>query len=1144
MASNIQTTNLLKSLVDPNTTTNITLPGWDTVEHVVQAQFLNESYLSSSPNSMILLYHGSSSSTIGYIYDADNTWSTYTFIKQLDLSNKFSENFDFIKVGNSQVTVRSTTLPAGTYQLNGTMSALYDPRITLSQLLPMNYNSLPGKTTIPNGKVMGVSVGDGIVSTYLPAFDAPWQRTLGSVSSGDPGIKLDTTSTSDGSGLVTIISKLNVPILTPAPGVSTDLFISPFIPFDCLRPPMLESDLSFTLHNGTSLNSPDVTIGFNVVFYSVSSDVVSTYSTQALGNCMTTPVGRVVINASGQATSNPAVSFSSGYLLQPAVSYRITIYAYASVGISQGAIDINGNITVKNSQGNLSNVLAPHVILLSGMSQGSEISITGTKTCLFQPNSKLSSILNTSASLSSVADEHILKSFMSSHLYVDKGFPYLCKYSELSNMRAMFGSLLNDDKTLAVSWGLGDTWDTLRKAAGLGARIATRIDDYVPEGSKLKPFSSMAKVVGNSLGYSATTEEVQLDRSQRAKLNSLLDDFDELGLAMDIHYSKDIKHNNDVPMLPRPKFSGDMLLCGDRPVTLFPVVIVDRSTFVLKGVKLYALIPGNYSDHIPSGEHYTTRGVGKMYGYIPNSNQYYTPMFDLTMVPVSRIDGNNIQVDQDGPPVSGRSYEAALYLLNRMIRTGKKGIFPTAITGSVQASKTRAYIEPVNTFTVKKLGLQDYGVSLYGNSVDSPIVLSDVRQLDGLLGGDVGLRTRAFSFSKLPDTYALAADNSSTLKKLSTVMGLIASSDSAATDTLKAVIMALYHATREPDTLSYSLQVMNLTAITVHENLRDKRKMNVLSKLSNANYNQLANLDEGEVKKKEELSYDYDTIKEFVDGNYLARHTSVNEEGVEVVNQKSMKAITERYVNRMKSYERFGGINQKDFIRSNKGKPINEFERAYYNLTLEQPLTVYTSTESVKKDVLASSDRLGPLAGILNNYLRMITENFDSFQKKFKILKMKYFKNGEQFLTNNYWYPDDVTPYLDFVKGKTELSYRQYIDYMIAKGAIEKLPKVEPTVKKNKVDVKSKLAPLLSIDVKVPKSSSPKEKSERSSEKSSVKSKKTKVTLPSSDEEQVELSDDGSYDLPVRKSASQSSASVTSKKKQRRDPDEDYQGYS
>lgn len=117
---------------------------------------------------------------IGAHYKYETASSKYVFDSNMFTAQDLPTNYDYGRKVSQIVTIRSSTLPAGVYALNGTFNAV-SVEGTPSELTPITYGNVLSATADVIDKVGNALVGDGIAILALPStLDIPYVRM------GDP----------------------------------------------------------------------------------------------------------------------------------------------------------------------------------------------------------------------------------------------------------------------------------------------------------------------------------------------------------------------------------------------------------------------------------------------------------------------------------------------------------------------------------------------------------------------------------------------------------------------------------------------------------------------------------------------------------------------------------------------------------------------------------------------------------------------------------------------------------------------------------------------------------------------------------------------------------------------------------------------
>jgi hypothetical protein len=135
----------------------------------------------ASGQGLFVFYPNNPTGLVGHHYIFNIATSNYVYdgvTGAIRTAQSLRDNYNFGRLVSQLVEVRSSTLPAGVYALNGTFNAVtvYEGLSELSST-GITYNSILQSTTEILDKVGNVLVGDGVAILTLPnSFDLPFAR--------------------------------------------------------------------------------------------------------------------------------------------------------------------------------------------------------------------------------------------------------------------------------------------------------------------------------------------------------------------------------------------------------------------------------------------------------------------------------------------------------------------------------------------------------------------------------------------------------------------------------------------------------------------------------------------------------------------------------------------------------------------------------------------------------------------------------------------------------------------------------------------------------------------------------------------------------------------------------------------------------
>nr|YP_052865.1 VP2 protein [Blotched snakehead virus] len=165
----------LNSLLVPETGST-SIPDDTLDRHCLKTETTTENLVAALGGSgLIVLFPNSPSGLLGAHY-TKTPQGSLIFDKAITTSQDLKKAYNYARLVSRIVQVRSSTLPAGVYALNGTFNGVTYIG-SLSEIKDLDYNSLLSATANINDKVGNVLVGDGVAVLSLPAgSDLPYVR--------------------------------------------------------------------------------------------------------------------------------------------------------------------------------------------------------------------------------------------------------------------------------------------------------------------------------------------------------------------------------------------------------------------------------------------------------------------------------------------------------------------------------------------------------------------------------------------------------------------------------------------------------------------------------------------------------------------------------------------------------------------------------------------------------------------------------------------------------------------------------------------------------------------------------------------------------------------------------------------------------
>lgn len=630
---------------------------------------------------VFIIYPNHPTSLIGYHYPW--TGAGYELGNVLLTAQALKESYDYARKSSQTVRIQSTTLPAGTYALNGTFNAITMvgtvteiPGLNTTQL----YNSILTNTVNPLDKLGNVLVGDGITLLSLPESLGQPMTRLGDKSPGtvSAGTEVDVsnaiTDTSQGLAYNAQYNTFGFGILAAGTGIVHQSFKN----VDSTCGVEFTYNLDFSAVG--ALNTLGVAIEVELLDPFGNSIAVDDFDS------------RVVANAGGEITVTWSKFVDPGLSVGPIGSVHTTVRVTPVAAIVAGVLGLSARYAAPAAA--RIGVNQPiQVVTYAGVAEGTAITVSGLSNYELVPNPTLRQNLPTNYAKSDVKELEYLKVVMANRSLFDirsvwNSKDYLASRDRLSEI----ADLTVHQTAQAMSGG--DIILMLKRAFG------PAIQGFLKQAAN-KGLQYSADLLGT-----AASGDVVVPRTHVA----FADD------RVALRYCKTVP-GVALAMDPRSRV---VVKVSKRRVA-FPVVI-EHVDGTLKGVRLY-LCSRNYIGPVPRGST-PTPDAYRIYGYAVPAFPFDT-YGDIYLTP---IDTAAFAVGTlrpvDGPVVAGTSCEAAIWLV---VHGGFDRLLPYAVTGAVVGHE----IQPNGAFVRKQAALRKLGINLGGASDNADVVLHDLRHVTG-----------------------------------------------------------------------------------------------------------------------------------------------------------------------------------------------------------------------------------------------------------------------------------------------------------------------------------------------------------------------------------------------------------------------------
>lgn len=685
------------------------------IRHVNRAETITYNLKSGASGSgLIVIYPNTPSSISGFHYRWDNTSSTWVFDQYIYTAQELKDSYDYGRLISGSMSIKSSTLPAGVYALNGTFNAVWFQG-TLSEVSDYSYDRILSITSNPLDKVGNVLVGDGIEVLSLPqGFNNPYVR-LGDKS---PSTLLSPTHITNTSQNLGYGGAYKIPTTTVAGQATFQKEFS--INVDSVGP----IDIMWS---GQMAMQDEWTVTANYQPLNISGTLIAGSMKQLIWSNTGVSNGNHYMNMNELNVS----LFHENPPPEPVAAIKVNI-TYGNNTNGDSSFSVDSSFTINVIGGATIGVNSPTVVIgYQAVAEGTAITISGINNYELVPNPDLQKNLPMSYGKCDPQDLNYIKYILSNREKL--GLRSVMTLAEYNRMKMYMHVLTNYnvDEKEAASF---DFWNLLKQIKNVAVPLAaTLAPQYAPIIGAADGLANA--VLGNSasgkpVGNSASGMPISLSRRLRNaySADSPLgedhwnpNDSEEFN-KLDIIY--DVSHSS-MALFPVIMMEHDQVIPSD-PEELFIAVSLSDS--------LRKQIPN--LDSMP----YYEMGGHRIYNAVtqgPQSNNFL--ISDYILLPCYQLLDGKLASSTSPNKVTGSSHQLAIYAADDLLKNGTLGKAPfAAFTGSVVGSSV-GEVFGINL----KLHLTDsLGIPLLGNS-PGLVPVKTLKELDKKVKnmGDVKRRT-------------------------------------------------------------------------------------------------------------------------------------------------------------------------------------------------------------------------------------------------------------------------------------------------------------------------------------------------------------------------------------------------------------------
>lgn len=705
----------LKTLLNPTQFIS-DIPDDIMIRHINRSETITYNLKSgTSGTGLIVFYPNTPSSIAGFHYKWDATNSVWVFDQYIYTAQELKKSYDYGRLISGAVSVKSSTLPAGVYALNGTFNAVWFQG-TLSEVTDLNYDRILSITSNPLDKVGNVLVGDGLAILSLPqGFNNPYVR-LGDESPSSLTSVTHITNTSQNLGYGGAFS---VP-QTKVAGQAT--FVKEFnINVDSVGP----IDVTWS---GQMTMQDEWTVTANYQPLNLSGTLITGSMRTIIWSNVGVSNGAHYMNLNEMNVS----FFHENPPPEPVAAIKVHL-TFGNNTNGESTMKVDGSFTFHVVGGATIGVNSPTVMIgYQGVAEGTAITISGVNNYELVPNPALQKNLPMTYGTCDPTDLTYVKYILSHRERLGiRSVMTLADYARLKMQMHVMTEYRVDDREAASF----DFWNLLKQIKKLAVPVAsTMLPQFAPIIGAADNLANA--VMGNSasgqpIGNSASGLPISMTRRIKSahsadtpigesnwKPNESAE-FNKLDVIYDVSHSS-------MALFPVIMMDNDQVVPSD-PEELFIAVSLTES--------LRKQIPG--IDEMP----YYTVGGHRVYNAVSNGQLSTAPFLtsDYILLPCYQLFDGKLATSLTPNRVTGTSHQLALYAAEGLQKRGITGKAPyAAFTGSVAGQS----VGEVFGISLKSRLTDSLGIPLYGNSKGLKPV-PDLYQLEKLLGvsGDVPRRT-------------------------------------------------------------------------------------------------------------------------------------------------------------------------------------------------------------------------------------------------------------------------------------------------------------------------------------------------------------------------------------------------------------------
>nr|WNN64189.1 VP2-VP4-VP3 [Rocky Mountain birnavirus] len=660
----------------------------------------------ASGSGLIVFFPGSPSSRVGahYIWDAQT--ARHTFDQWLQTSQELSESYNYSRLISRKMTVQSSTLPAGQYQLNGTVNASTFEG-SLSEVEKLDYNSIMSSTANPQDKVSNQLIGDGIVVLNLPTgFDKPYVRLEDDVPkdpASRPGAEMKCAA-SIWPRKYEMALRADTSITFPA----TDTFV--------------------TLVGGNVdiMTSTDVSGDINLETQNpVQNDCIYTVSLDMLGldgdattrdELVLTLEWKGKIPAGETKCTIPIVGqIPSSYIDQPITSAILRIKCEQQMEL-QNPVTLGGTnapcVVMTSGNGNLAGTLRPiTLVAYEKVAPNSIVTVAGWSNYELIPNPNLLRNMQTTYGKYDPEALNYTKMILSHRDELDLKTVWRKKDYEGRARTILEMVDMSSDLPTNKAWGWRDLIKTIRKIAAPALSAA------------FPAFAPLVQGVDQAVG--AIMGEAAGGRFKTSKARAAGGRFQLR--AMGGEDGGDMTYSPWLKLALSDPSAQTVELCVTRGIIIPTVVSSFKDPDKGYGA-LYLLTDGDYTTDLPEEARDIlcfTEGDGCVHGGEGTLDWACDNEYSLLPFAGFSPAGNPMIRLHSAPPISGTSMQLALQLLDEDAVT--EGVPRGVFTGEVSTDDYETLI-PVLGINLKRRAAHEMGLPLIGPNEGCDIKVSNVEE--------------------------------------------------------------------------------------------------------------------------------------------------------------------------------------------------------------------------------------------------------------------------------------------------------------------------------------------------------------------------------------------------------------------------------